>query len=173
MVRLFVIEFSFTQLTKHLTHVEISFVLSHGCGEAGQSMPPVTLRLAITVSANRTSLSDSPRIQTQGDDSPAEEVLRPTVALDSREPDQSTAPEFPLSPPDHFPVPSSTPIPQDQSETSLVEKARIGLDRAAQAEKSIDGSNTWQGVVKKIKWVMDTLSPVAGVRAISFLGILH
>ena len=49
---------------------------------------------------------------------------------------------------------------------SLSEKARIGLDRAVQEEKSIDGSNTWQGVVERIKLVMDTLSPVAGVRAI-------
>ena len=52
---------------------------------------------------------------------------------------------------------------------SLSEMAQIGLDRAVQAEKSIEGSNTWQGVVEKIKWVMDTLSPVAGVRIMDLL----
>ena len=91
------------------------------------------------------------------------------MAPDSRESDQSTAPEPPLSPPDHPPFQSSTPIPQYLSETSLFEKTRLGLDRAVQAEKSIDGSNTWQGVVEKIKWVMDTLRPVAGVRVIDIL----
>jgi hypothetical protein len=52
---------------------------------------------------------------------------------------------------------------------SLAEKAQISLDRAVQAEKSIDGSNTWQGVVERVKFVMDTLSPVAGVREINIL----
>jgi hypothetical protein len=32
--------------------------------------------------------------------------------------------------------------------------------------KPIDQSNTWQGAVGRIKWVMDTLSPIAEVRAI-------
>ena len=172
MVRLFVIKLLFTQLTEHLTHVDISFVLSHGDGQAGQSAQPVTLHLGITVSADGTPLSDSTIIPTRGDDSPAEEVPELTVAPDSRGHDHSTAPELPLPPPDHLPVRSGVPVPQGQSEAPLVEKARTGLDLAAQAEKSIDGSNTWQAVVGKIKWVMDTLSPLAGVRVISFLPVL-
>ena len=168
MVRLFVIEFSFTPLKECLTHIDISFVLS-GNGETGQSPPPVTLHLAITVWVNRTSPSDFPNIPTQGDKAPAEGVPNPTMTPDSRESDQSTAPEPPLSLPDYPPVQSSTPISQDLSETSLVEKTRLRVDRAVQAEKSIDGSNTWQGVVEKIKWVMNTLSPVAGVRVIDII----
>ncbi|KAH9054618.1 hypothetical protein EDB83DRAFT_1128275 [Lactarius deliciosus] len=50
--------------------------------------------------------------------------------------------------------------PQNNGETSLVEKARIDLDRADEVEQSIDRSKTWEGVVGNIKWVMDTLSPV-------------
>jgi hypothetical protein len=130
-------------------------------------MQPVTLHLAITVSANRTFPSDSPQIPAQGDNSPAEEVPKPTIGSDSRGPDQSTAPEPPSPPPDHPPVQSSTPVPQDQAEMSLSEKAQISLDRADEAEKSIGGSNTWQGIVEKIKFVMNTLSPVAGVRVIN------
>ena len=57
---------------------------------------------------------------------------------------------------------------QGQAEISLAENAQISLDRADQAEKSIDGSNTWQGVVERVKFVMDTLSPIAGVRIITF-----
>jgi hypothetical protein len=128
------------------------------------------LRLAITVSANRTSPSDPPEIvPAQGDDSPAEEVFKPTISPDSRGLDQSTAPGPSSPPPEHPPIQSSTPIPRDQAEMSLSEKAQFSLDRAVQAEKTIDRSNTWQGVVEKIKFVMDTLSPVAGVRVIDIL----
>ncbi|KAN0138446.1 hypothetical protein V8E53_003909 [Lactarius tabidus] len=50
---------------------------------------------------------------------------------------------------------------------SLTQKARIGLDRADKAKKSIEGSDTWEGVVGRIKWLMDTLSPVAGLNPIA------
>jgi len=63
-------------------------------------------------------------------------------------------------------------MPQDLGETSLVEKARIDLDRADEVKKSLDRSNTWEGTVGKIKWVMDTLSPVAEVCIIFILLIL-
>jgi hypothetical protein len=124
-------------------------------------MQPVTLHLAITVSANRTFPSDYPQIPAQGDDSLVEEVPKPTVAPDSRGRDQSTALEPSSPPPDHSPIQRRTPIPQDQAEMPLAEKS--------QAEKSIDGSNTWQGVVEKVKFVMDTLSPDAGVRVLNIL----
>ena len=52
---------------------------------------------------------------------------------------------------------------------SLSEKAQISLGRADEAEKSIEGSDTWQGVVGRVKLVMDTLSPLAGVRVINIL----
>jgi len=63
-------------------------------------------------------------------------------------------------------------MPQDQTETSLVERARIDLDRADEVKKLIDRSDTWEGAVGKIKWVMDTLNPVAEVRVIFVLPIL-
>lgn len=55
-------------------------------------------------------------------------------------------------------------MPQDQ--TSLIKMAQTGLDHADEVGKSIDSSTTWEGVLGRIKWVMDTLSPVAGVRVI-------
>ena len=60
-------------------------------------------------------------------------------------------------------------MPRDQGETSLTEKAQTGLDHADELEKLIDGSDTWEGVVGRIKWLMDTLSPLAGVRTIFVL----
>ncbi len=109
------------------------------------------------MSANRTTPSVPPKIPTEGDNSPAE---KPTVIPDSRGPDQSIAPEPPLPPPGHPPAHSSTPMPQNQAETSLVEKARIDLDRADEVKGLIDRSDTWEGAVGKIKWVIVMPQPV-------------
>ncbi len=163
-------ESSFIRLL-NISHVDLSFVLSRGNGQAGQSTPPVTLYIMITVAANGTSPRDPKKIPTE-DGSPAEDVPKPTMVLDARGSDQSIALEPPLAPPDHLPFQSSTPMPRDQGESSLSGKARIDLDRADEVKKSIDRSNTWEGAVGKIKWVMDTLSPVAEVRVIFGLPIL-
>ena len=114
-----------------------------------------------------TSPGLPPNIPTEGDDAPAGEVLEPTTAPDSKGVGQSTEPEHSLPPPGHLPVDEGvTSMPQDRGEMSLVDEAQTSLDLAEQAKKSIDRSNTWAGVVGRIKWVMDTLSPVAGVRVI-------
>ena len=105
-------------------------------------------------------------IPTEEDDTPAEEVPKPVATPDSKGLGQSTEPEHPLPPLDHLPVEGVTSMPQDRGEMSLADEARIKLDRADEAKKLIDPSNTWEGVVGRIKWVMDTLSPVAGVRVI-------
>ena len=144
----------------------MSLVFGHGNGQAGQSTQPVTLKLRISVSTNRTSTNIPPNIPTKQVNNPTDAAPNLTVATDSRAPDQSTNLKHPLPPPDHFPIQSVTPVPQDQGEASLIEKAQVGLDRADELEKSIDRSDTWEGVVGRIKWLMDTLSPVAGVRVI-------
>ena len=121
-----------------------------------------------------TSPGLPPSIPIEGDDAPAGEVLELTTAPDSKGLGQSTEPEHSLTPPDHLPVDEGvTPVSQDRGEMSPVEEAQIKLDLAEQAKKSIDRSNTWEGVVGRIKWVMDTLSPVAGVRVIFVLPFLQ
>jgi hypothetical protein len=124
------------------------------------------------VPGNVTSPGLPPNIPTEGDDTPAGEVLEPTTVTGSKALGQSTELQHPLPPPDHLPVEDVTPMPQDQGEMSLVDEAQISLDLAEQAKKSIDRSNTWEGVVGRVKWVMDTLSPVAGVRVIFVLPFL-
>jgi hypothetical protein len=44
------------------------------------------------------------------------------------------------------------------------------LHDADEAAKAIDITNAWEGAVARIQWLLDTLSPVAGVRhsAMSF-----
>ncbi len=60
-----------------------------------------------------------------------------------------------------------------QAVMSPTEKALTALRRADEVKKPIDRKNTWKGVVGRIKWVMDTVSPIAEVRAISILPLLH
>ena len=68
------------------------------------------------------------------------------------------------SPAEEAPIPGHTQPPSPEHPLPL----RLALDQADQAMKQIDKSNTWQGAVGKIKWVMDTLSPIAEVRVIPF-----
>jgi len=58
------------------------------------------------------------------------------------------------------------------AKTSLTKEALIALRRADEAKKPIDRKNTWKAAVSRIKWVMDTVSPIAEVRAISILPLL-
>ncbi len=58
------------------------------------------------------------------------------------------------------------PMPHGQAE-KLPTEARIAVRRADEAMRPIDGSDTWEKAVGRIKWVMDTLSPITEVRAIS------
>ncbi|KAH9054315.1 hypothetical protein EDB87DRAFT_1825201 [Lactarius vividus] len=141
--------------------INISVALGDGNGQGGQSTPPVTLDLMVTLSAHGTSPSDPHIIPTERDDTAAEDLLTPTMTADFGGLDRSSAPGYLTHSPDRLPVESSTLMPQGQGETSLVEKPQIDLVRVDQVEEVIDRSNTWEGAVGRIKWVMDTLSPVA------------
>jgi hypothetical protein len=94
---------------------------------------------------------------------PAEEALIPGRI-------QPPSPEHPLSLSHHQPVKAGNNKPQIREEASpaSTKDLRLALDQANQAMKRIDRSNTWQGAVGRIKWVMDTLSPIAEVRIIPF-----
>ena len=70
----------------------------------------------------------------------------------------------------HQAVEAGNNKPQSREEASpaSTKDLRLALDRADQAMKQIDRSNTWEGAVGRIKWMMDTLSPIAEVRIIPF-----
>ncbi len=118
--------------------------------------------------------NNPPEMSTKGDDSdtPAEETTKPSMAPDSRGPIQSSAPEPLLPSPDPLSVEAGTLMAHGQAETSPTEKALIALRRADEAKKPIDRANTWKGAISRIKWVMDIVSPIAEVRAISILPLL-
>ena len=76
-----------------------------------------------------------------------------------------------LSPPtDRLP---STPIPPATDRLAGASPAENALRDAKEAMTTINLSKTWDGALERVKWVMDTLSPVAGVRCnVVFLPIL-
>ncbi len=63
-------------------------------------------------------------------------------------------------------------MPDVRAEMSPTEKALIALRRADEAKKLIDRKNAWKGAVSRIKWVMNAVSPITEVRAISILPLL-
>ena len=56
--------------------------------------------------------------------------------------------------------------------TAGMSPTKNALRNADEAMATTKLSNTWGGTLERIKWVMDTVSPVTEVRAISFLPIL-
>ena len=156
--------------------VDAPFVLRSGDGQPGEL---VTLYLTISVSAYAPPrlilpIDTAHAIATGMDVSPMEQATEPTItrAQDSIVTTPfvaAAAPEL-LSPPtDGVPIVTSSPIPPvpDIQAMSPAEKA---LHDADEATKAINLTSTWESTVERIKWVIDTVNPVAGVRhsAMSF-----
>ncbi|KAH9013922.1 hypothetical protein EDB84DRAFT_871474 [Lactarius hengduanensis] len=123
------------------SQIDTPFVLTNGDRQSGQSIPLVTLYLTVIVSPNTTSYpilpTDAPNLQsTKINDSPSGEAEKPSV-------------------PQHS---IRSPIVTG-SET--LSHAEIALHDAGEALTTINLSNTWEGALGRIKWVMDTVSPVA------------
>ena len=156
--------------------VDAPFVLTSGDGQAGESAQPVTLYLTITVSANATChpilpINTANAVSTEVDVSPMEQATEAIIAhpQDSIETTPfvvavATTPE-PLSPPtDHVPIETRTPIPPVPDGHAAMSPAKGALQGADEATKAINLTSTWESAVERIKWVIDTVSPVAGVR---------
>jgi hypothetical protein len=154
---------SFNQL--NISRADIPCVLGNGVGGAARSTQPVTLYM--TVNVTPLNLYNSPpSIPTEDVDSPAEEVTIPGRI-------QSPAAEH-YSPLSHRqPVETGNTMRQNREEVSptSTNNPRFTLDQADEAMKRIvpiDRSNTWERAAGRIKWVMDTLGPIAEVRVIPF-----
>ena len=66
----------------------------------------------------------------------------------------------------------TTSMPPAADGSAGMSPAKNALRNADEAMATISLSNTCEGALERIKWVMDTVSPVAEVRAMSFLPIL-
>jgi hypothetical protein len=145
----------------NISRADIRCVLGNGAGGAARSALPVTLHIKVDITP--PNLYDAPpSIPIEDVDSPAEESTIPR-------PVQLPTPEHILPLPHHQPVEAANNKPQEpEVSTTSAKNPRLALKRADQAVKGMDLSNTWKGAVGRIKWVMDTLCPIAEVRVIPF-----
>jgi hypothetical protein len=146
----------------------VPFVLANSDIKTGQLVEPITLYLTFDVSPNATpypALSvAAPNLQSTGVGawtprgatsyiSPdLTNIVRSTVASD-----RGTV----SSPTDRLP---STPTPAAADPRAGISSAENALQVANEAMTTISLSDTWEVAVERIKWVMDTVSPVAEVR---------
>ena len=153
---------SYNQL--NISRADIPCVLENYTGETARSKRPVTLN--ITVNITPSNLHNSPpSIPTEDDNCPTEEATVPPERVQII----SNEHNLPLS--NHQPVSTGNTMPQSQEMSPSAESPRFALNLADESMKRIgpiDGSNTWERAVGRIKWVMDTLGPVAEVRVIPF-----
>jgi hypothetical protein len=133
----------------NISSADIPCVLENVVGETARSTQPVTLYITVNIITPPTLPNSPPSLPTADDNSPAGEA-------------------HPLSPSHHQPAEAGNNKPQSREEASPIstKDLRLALDQADQAMKRVDRSNTWQGAVGRIKWLMDTFSPVAEVRVI-------
>ncbi len=151
----------------NISRVDIPCALKNDAGGDVRSTQrePVTLYITVTALANATAPNlrkSPPNALTEGDHSPAGETTIPGRV-------QSTAVKPPSSLPHHPSIENDTSMPRSREEMSPTEDPVFARHRADKAIKTIDGSKTWESAVKRINWVMVTLSPIAEVRMMPFL----
>jgi hypothetical protein len=159
------VEISLLVDQSNILRADIPCVLGNGVGGAARSTQPVTLYIKVNITPSNL-FNSPPSIPTNHDDSPAEEATIPGRI-------QFLAPEQLLTVSHHQPVETGNSVPQSREEVSLTStmNPRFALHRADESIKRIvpiDGSNTWERAVGRIKWVMDTLGPIAEVRVAPF-----
>ena len=155
--------FSFNQL--NISCADVPCILGNSIGGAALSTQPVTLYISVKIMTPNLYKS-LPSIPTEDVNIPAEETTIPGRI--------QTPTSDHLSPPSHLqPIETGNTIPQSLEKIlpTNTENPHLALHRADEAIMRIvpvDGSNTWEKVIGRIKWVMDTLGPIAEVRAIPF-----
>lgn len=96
----------------------------------------------------------------------------------NRQAEGTTIPPIPTVPPPSEPLPpylpteSGPPASATADGQGEVVPSKIALHDADDALKTMKLDNAWGNVVERIKWVMDTVSPVAEVR-LSFFAYLR
>ena len=146
------------QTANHPSDVDVPFVLANGDIKAGRLNEPITLYLTFVVSPNTASSLALPIDATNLQSTEANaSALGASTSSMAQSPDGGT-----LAPAaDHRP---STPIPPTSVQAAGMPHIEDALQGAKEAMTTISLSDTWGVVLERMKWVMDTLSPVAEVR---------
>ena len=157
------VENSLSSNQLNLSRADIPCVLENSVGETPLSRQPVKLYITINV-IPPTLYNSPPSVPPEDDDSPAEgATILGRIQLPT--------PQHPLS---HYQSVETGNKPQSLEEAppATTTNPRLSLDRTDEALKRIvpidQRSNRWEGAIGRIKWVMDTLSPIAEVRVIPF-----
>ena len=148
---------SFNQM--NISRADIACVLRNSVGGAARSTQPVTLYITVNITPPNP-YNGPPGIPTEYDDSLAEATILGHI--------QFPAPErlLPLS---HYqPTETGNTILQSQEVIMSPTATLHRTDEAMERIVPIDRSNTWERALGRIKWVMDTLSPIAEVRVMAF-----
>jgi phage tail sheath protein FI len=141
----------------------------------GHSTEATTLFLTITESANRNSslkaVINTPNPTTVDVDNAEQGAARLAVQRNRETMQPMTAATLPPlcrtgDLPSEGDTPPVQPVVGSQPETS-----RTALRRAEEATNNISTIKTWKHAVTNLKWVMDTVTPIAAVCPISFLPI--
>ena len=152
-----------------ISRLDVPFTLTNGDRQVRYSDQPVTLYLTVVLSPNTTPCTVLP-VNTTNLQSTEVNVSTPreatsSMAQDSANATRSTvaADSEALSPPtDRLP---GTAIPPAADRRAGIPPLLDTLDDTEKAMTSISNlSDTWESALERIKWVMDTVSPVAGVR---------
>ena len=145
----------------HISRADIACVLKNDVGEAVPSAQPVTVYITINITPTNP-YNNPPSIQTKEDGPPAKEATIPECT-------QAPAPERRSPLLVQQTVGTDNTTPQSREEVSPDTKnSRLALQKADQVMTRIIpvDRSTWQKTVGRIKWVMDTLGPLAAVRTI-------
>jgi hypothetical protein len=133
-------------------------------GEAARSTQPVTLYITVNITPPIPN-NRPPSISAEDGDSPAEEATIPGRI-------QFPAPDLlPVSHNQTVETGNTPPQSREEMSPTSTKNPRPALNQADEVMKQIvpiDRSNTSERAVGRMKWVMDTLSPIAGVRVMPF-----
>ena len=149
----------------NISRADIPCVLENDSEEAGRSTQPVTLYINVNITPPNL-YNSPPSIPTENDGSHAEETTTPG-------PIQLLDAEHPSPPSHHQRIENENTMPRSEEEVSPTSttnpRSALNLaDEALNRVVPIDRWNTWERAVGRIKWVMDTLGPIAEVGVIPF-----
>ena len=149
--------------------VDVPFVLANGDIKAGQLIEPITLYLTFVVSntASPPALPiDATNLQSTEANALTPREATNYVAHDPADIVRSTVvtERGTFTPPtDNLDHPS-THMSSVADPRVDIPSAENALEIANKAVTAINISDTWEGALGRIKWVMDTVSPVSEVR---------
>ena len=156
------------QLDNYRSDVDVPFALANGDIKTGQLIEPITLYLTFVVANTASPVLpiDATNLQSTEANALTPREATNSVAQDPADTVRSTVvtERGTFTPPTHNLNRPSTPMSSVADPRADLPSAENALEIANKAMTAIKLLDTWEGALGRIKWVMDTVSPVAEVR---------